>query len=242
MSTSSGLDAAVLVRESTGYDRQSGKFIEKFWRGTQDQINAVESGLGSIVDSYTKTPEGGAAWNLTARYSAFTEEGTAEVPVREERLRFNIVNKSIYASPQFASMGRQAISEVRKAVSDESPLPNPHLPLQETLYNVAISGIDSFPVYQPTVVVTDTASASYPWTVGFQNYGFTFDTANMILDAALTSGWKNNLPNDASALDGFVFGWLKKPPEIVSVAGNKTQLVQEYEYGLWASVVLPRYS
>ena len=61
----------------------------------------------------------------------------------------------------------------------------------------------------------------------------------MIQDAILASGWKANLPDYATDLSGFVYGWLKKPPEIVSVGGNKTQLVQEYEHGLWATVLLP---
>ncbi len=241
MSDSVGSGSATLVRQSTGYDRQSGKFIEKFWRGTQDQINAAEAELGVTVDFYQKSPEGGGVWSLTARYSAFTEEGTTEVPVREERLRFNQVSKSIYSSPRFASLPREALDEVREAVDDRTTLPSPSLPLQDALYNIAKSGVESFAVFQPSVIVTDTASASFPWDIGFESYGFTYDTVNMIADAALTSGWKANLPADTSALAGFVFGWLKKPPEIVSVAGNKTQLVQEYEYGLWAEAVLPRF-
>lgn len=239
MSVSQGNQAATLVRVSSGNDPQSGKFIQKYWRGTFDAINAVEAELISLNVYYTKDPEGGDVWGLTARFSSVTEEGTEEVPVREERLRFNFVQKSIYSHPQFAELNDQELLEVRNAV-EEGRLLNPPLDaggLMQVLYDLASSGVDSWTIYQPTVIVTDTASAGFAWNVGFDDYGMIFSTADMIADADLNSGWANNLPTGGTAPDGFIYGWLKKPPEIVTVAGNKTQLVQEYEFGLWSDVL-----
>lgn len=238
MSESAGNQNAVIVRESPGFDRQSGPFMQKTWRGTRQAIHATAAEIGFSADNWIIEPEGNGVWTLTARYSSNTTEGTAETPVREERLRFNEVQKSIYSSPSFSDLTTDQIEAVRRAV-ESSDGANFSVPLQQTLYDLIISGIDSYPVYQPTVIVTDTASAAFAWDVGFENYGYTFDTTNMIADAGLTSGWKNNLPDDASNMSGFIYGWLKKPPEIVTVAGNKTQLVQEYVYGLWAEAVLP---
>lgn len=238
MSNIAGNQAAVLVRASQGWDRQSGPFIQRVWRGTQNAVNGAAAELVG-ADNYIIEPEGNGVFTLTARWSNNTSEGGSETPVREERLRFNEVQKSIYSSPEFSSLSTEQIAAVRSAV--ESPEGAAFsVPLQQTLFDLIMAGIDSYNVYQPTVIVTDTASASYPWNIGFTNYGYTFDTPNMILDAALTSGWKNNLPNDTYSGSGFLYGWLKKPPEIVTVAGNKTQLVQEYVYGLWATAVLPR--
>lgn len=234
--TSQGNQAAVLVRTSTGFNKQSGKFIQKRWEGTEDGINAVEAEVALAADDYTKDPEGGGKWSLTARFSAFTEEGTEETPVSEERLRFNDIQKSIYAHTTFAALSQEQIEAVRRAVEDINGA-SFSVPLQQTLYNLVISGVDSFHVYQPVVVVTDTASANYPWNIGFADYGSILTTAEMIADADLNSGWKANLPGNGSPPSGFIYGWLKKPPEIVTVAGNRTQLVQEYEYGLWSDAL-----
>jgi len=234
--TSQGNQAATLTRTSTGFNKQSGKFLQKRWEGTQDGINTVEAEVALTADDYTKDPEGGGKWSLTARFSAFTEEGTEETPVSEERVRFNDIQKSIYAHPSFSTLTQTQLEDVRRAVQDSEGAAFT-VPLQQTLYDLVIGGVESFHVYQPAVVVTDTASENYPWNVGFSDFGKIFTTAGMIADAELDSGWKANLPASTGAPSGFIYGWLKKPPEIVTVAGNKTQLVQEYEYGLWSDVL-----
>jgi hypothetical protein len=236
MSVSQGNQAATLVRVSSGNDPQSGKFIQKYWRGTFDAINAVEAELIPQNVYYTKDPEGGDVWGLTARFSSVTEEGTEEVPVSEERLRFNFVQKSIYLHPDFAGLGSEKIQAVRSAVDSGAETLFIDI-VQDTLYNLVLNGVDSWTIYQPTVIVTDTASAGFAWNIGFDDYGMIFSTVNMIADADLNSGWANNLPTGGTPPSGFIYGWLKKPPEIVTVAGNKTQLVQEYEFGLWSDVL-----
>ena len=242
MSNFVGSPYATLVRQETGQDKQSGKFVQSVWEGTEDGINGLEAAVASVCDSYLKSPMGGGKWTITARFGAFTLEGVEETPTSEERLRFNVVQKSIFTNPELTGgLTAYQIQVVRKYVDDRLPVPESasFLPAQTELYELAMAGVDSYPVYQPVVTVTDTASALYPWTIGFANYGYTYSTAAMIQDAELTSGWAANLPSETSSLTGFTYGWLKKPPEIVTVAGNKTQLVQEYEYGLWADALLP---
>ena len=238
MSTLQGNPIAVLVRTEFGFDSQSGKFVQYVWEGTQDACNGVYNTLTG-ADNAIQTNIGGGKWQVTARFGNAAVEGGAEEVVREERLRFNIVQKSIFTHPDLTElMTVSQINDVRKYV-DSKETPPTFSGDQQVLYNLAIRGVDSYPIYQPIVVVTDTASRDYPWATEFAYYGYTFSTAGMIQDAYLTSGWKSRLPNDTSNLTGFIYGWLKKPPEVVSVGGNKTQLVQEYEYGLWATVLLP---
>ena len=240
MSTLQGNPIAVLVRTEFGFDSQSGKFVQYVWEGTQDACNGVYNTLTG-ADNAIQTNIGGGKWQVTARFGNAAVEGGAEEVVREERLRFNIAQKSIFSHPVLtAGLTTAQIKLVRKYVesSEEVTFSFP-TSAQTTLYELATAGVDSFPVYQPIVVVTDTASRDYPWATEFAYYGHTFSTAGMIQDAYLTSGWKSRLPQDQSNLTGFIYGWLKKPPEVVSVGGNKTQLVQEYEYGLWAEDLLP---
>ena len=230
---------AVLVRTEFGFDSQSGKFVQYVWEGTQDACNGVYNTLTG-ADNAIQTNIGGGKWQVTARFGNAAVEGGAEEVVREERLRFNIVQKSIFTHPVLTElMTISQINDVRKYV-DSKETPQSFSGDQQVLYNLAIRGVDSYPIYQPIVTVTDTASRDYPWATEFAYYGYTFSTAGMIQDAILASGWKNRLPDDSSSLAGFIYGWLKKPPEVVSVGGNKTQLVQEYEYGLWSTSLLPQ--
>lgn len=238
MSTLQGNPIAVLVRTEFGFDSQSGKFVQYVWEGTQDACNGVYNTLQG-ADNAIQTNIGGGKWQVTARFGNAAVEGGVEEVVREERLRFNLNQRSIFRHPILtAFMTPEQIKDVRKYV-DSRETPPAFSGDQTVLYGYAIAGVDSYPVYNPVVTVTDTASRDYPWNIGFAYVGYTFSTAGMIQDAILASGWKANLPDYTTDLSGFIYGWLKKPPEIVSVGGNKTQLVQEYEHGLWATVLLP---
>ena len=241
MSTLQGSQMAVMTRTEFGFDSQSGKFVQYTWEGTRDACNAVYNTLQG-ADNATQTNMGGDRWQVTARFGNAAVEGGVEEVVREERLRFNVVNKSIFRNAYLtAGLTTEQIRFVKKyAESNDAITFSFPTAGQTRLYELAVAGVDSFPVYQPIVVVTDTASRDYQWATEFAYYGYTFTTAGMIQDAILTSGWKNRLPQDQSTLSGFIYGWLKKPPEVVSVGGNKTQLVQEYEYGLWSTALLPQ--
>lgn len=241
MSDIQGNSGIVLVRTEFGFERQSGQFVQKTWEGTQD---AVAGGLATIgnPDSYLMSPTGaGAKWQLVARYGQNTEEGGSEVPTTEERLRFNRISKSIFASPRYAAVAEETKRFIEANANDDDVNGTKRQYVEDTgdadallLWDLVSSGVKEEIVYQPVVIVTDTASADFPWTIGFNDYGKIFTTAGMIADADLNSGWASNLPAETSPDAGFVFGWLKSPPEIVTAGGNRSQLVQEYEYGLWS--------
>lgn len=237
MSSIQGNPGAVRTKTEFGYDRQSGKFVQITWEGTQDAIAGNVANIGN-PDSYLMGPTGaGSVWQLVARYgNTEVEGGGSEVPVREERLRWNIVTKSIFQSPRFA-LSDEEISILRKVIDDNRKFSDLEISqISEdglVLFAMAKRGVESIYVNQPVVVVTDTASAEYAWDIGFDNVGKIFDTQDMIADAELVSGWKANLPNEGAPNEFFLYGWHKKPPEITTAGVNRTQLVQEYEYGLW---------
>jgi hypothetical protein len=245
MSDIQGNPAAILKIEY-GYDRQSGPYVQKTWRGTQAAIVGIAATVGD-ADSYIYGQSGdGATWQISARYGRNTEEGGTETPVGEERLRFNQIQKSIFDVPVFASVRestKRYIQAYADNADDDGELRNQIEidPLDGddalALWDLVSAGVKEQIVYQPVVIVTDTASASYAWNIGFDNYGRILSTAAMISDADLESGWVSNLPSDTSPDPAYVYGWLKSPPEIVSAGGNRSQLVQEFIYGLWAKAL-----
>lgn len=246
MSFIQGNPALVLVRTEYGFDRSTGKFVQKVWEGTQAAVAGGVAGIGN-ADSYLMSPTGGGAkWQLVARYGQNIEEGGEEVPVREERLRFNQVGKSLYLSPRFENVPRKVKRYIKANVdeADDSGVKRAKVVsdagayglLAGDLWDLISEGATEETVYQPVVTITETASAEFAFNVGFANYGRIFTTAGMISDADLVAGWKSNLPDSTGVLgDSTLYGWLKSPPEIVTAGNNRSQLVQEYTYGRWTT-------
>jgi len=217
-----------------GIDGQSGPFITRIWRGTEDACNAA---LNEIVGAdHAEVSGDGAVYTLTARFANDPLEPQQETPTREERLHFNRVTKSIYEHPNFAAIAANTKDDIRRYIDQGIALPfEITVPAEVSLLELLKSGVESYIVNQAVVIVTDTASAAYPWDVGFTNVGSVFTTDAMVADAELSSGWADNLPSSANSPAGFQYGWVKGPPEITTVGGNRSQLVQEFEFGLWST-------
>ena len=234
MSVLQGNPELVLIERSHGNDPQSGPFIRYVWQGLYAACLAGANELGNAVQ--WEISGGGATRTLAAQFTNDpTEGGSGEVPVREERLRFNRVSVPIYSHPTYAEIDATDMALIRDAVDNREDLPEDlalAVPLAVELHGLAMRGVESLEVNQPIVTVVDTASKDFQWNIGFDDEGEIFHTPGMIADAALESGWKANLPTKVAPA-GFMYGWKKGPPEIATVGGNKTQLVQEYEYGLW---------
>ena len=253
MSLSTGAGGA-RVKTITGWDQQSGFFTEEVYRGTSDYIDGV---LGDVsgYTAQTRDPTG-PVHELRVRYAVSQPGGVEpEIPVREERLHWNRPTQSIFKSPRWGTgqptggIDNYAMDALRKAIEERverkdmetrtfkgsTGIPTLFGNDALLLYDLHLAGVESAYVYQPIVIVTHTASVAFQWTPSFVYYGWVFTTrALMIADAGLVSGWKANLPNETSPKARFTYGWLKSAPEITTVAGGRTQLIQEYEYGLWS--------
>lgn len=235
MSSLQGNPALVLQPVTIGRDASSGPFYQYTWKGTEEACNAAFNEI--IGADHYEISGDGAVYTLTARFSSNPFETQPDVPVREERLHFNRVTKSIYEHPNYAGLSFSTKAVIRQAMQDNATASPAelagNLPAQE-LYALLLEGVESFIVNQPVVIVTDTASALFPWAVGFTNVGSILSTSAMIADADIESGWASNLPVGVGS--AFLHqGWLKGPPEITTVGGNRSQLVQEFEYGHWTA-------
>lgn len=217
-----------------GFDAQTGPFITRTWKGTEDACN---SGLQEITGAdHAEVTGDGATYTLTARYASSTGDPTdpVDVPVHEERLHSQVITTSIYNHPQFSDVAVETKNDIRRYIEQQVDLPfEITVPAELLLLSLLKIGVTDYLLDQAVVVVTDTASASYPWNIGFNNLGKIFTTPQMISDAGMVSGWKSNLPDSSGSPDGFLYGWRKGAPEINTVGGNRSQLVQEYTFGLW---------
>ena len=237
MSVARGQPGAVLFRRRYTLDAQSGPSLEYTYHGTENGIVGYAAGLGPHL-RHTIENEG-PKWILVVLYGTTEIEGTPEGPQVEERRHWNKVTRSIYNASRYASLDFADIRTVKDFIEiGAGKLPDVSTPtawsvLQDELFALVKAGVESTVVYQPVISITGIASASYAWPFQFQDYGKIFSTLNMITDAELTSGWVSGLPNDAAPSSSFKYGWLKGPPDLSTCGEGRTQLVQEYEYGLW---------
>jgi len=242
MSSVQGNTGAVLAKRVFGFDAQTGNFTELTWEGTQDAILGQIPFIGTVANY--RTDQKGPRWSLTARYNTITTEGGQETPLREERLHWNRATKSIWNAPNYSDVNSVEKGLLKRTVEAGEdfpqeffdavipPLGPAYIAHRRELFDLAAAGVDSIIIEQPNIVVTQTASAAYPFTPNFAGYGMIFATEDMIADAALSAAWISNLPVFANPA-GFVYGWLKSPPDITTVGDNRSQMTQQYEFGLW---------
>ena len=224
-------------RDSTG-----GRQVFAVYSGPQAAIISASFLLDSSNTPYNIDGIG-PRWELEHRLTDVFGETPPEATTRVERLRYNKISKSLINHPFMAGLSVEAKDTILRMAdhSIEEDLDGmTGLTAEErAIAELLVKGEDHFQLWQPTVIVTETSIYNHPWTIGFANMGRVFTTAQMRSDAALISAWQSNLPQDGPDPSGYQFGWVKSSPEIETAAPDRSQLVVEYEYGLWNSILYP---
>lgn len=101
------------------------------------------------------------------------------------------------------------------------------------LYQLMVGGVRSFRINLPTLRVSKLVSGSYGVKASLTNVGRILSTAKLTLDEAIPGTILFDLPSYTSAKTGFFYAWYKKHPTVQQAGGNKWNISQEWEYGLW---------
>lgn len=106
----------------------------------------------------------------------------------------------------------------------------------QTILGLIMDGIDSTKIFYPVLTQNQITSNVYDVEASFQNVGCIISTSELV--ALLPNVLAFSLPSDpAYGLPGFQYGWLKNYPNVTVAPFNKTQIRQEYEFGLWPTSV-----
>lgn len=108
------------------------------------------------------------------------------------------------------------------------------------IYNLMKAGVTDSLVQTSTIRHTQTVSYVYPLTLSKLNLNRIISTPTLIAMENPPNWAVTGLPSDIPP--GFQtiqaqFAWRKKSPTIQQIAFRKEQLIQEFEYGLWATDV-----
>jgi hypothetical protein len=222
----------------------SGRQTFAVYSGPAGAVLSAAASLDSVNESYNIDGIG-PRWLLERDVSASFFTSSANL-TREERLHYNRISKPLINHPSLAAVSRENKDQIRRMAELTIPLDWEAIgillagnPDGLAIADLIFKGEDHFIVNQATVTVTLTSVFNYTWTLSFINVGRVFTTAQLRSDAALISNWALNLPQDSPDPAGYQYGWVKHPPEIQTAAGDRSQLVTEYEYGLWNSILYP---
>ena len=233
-------------RDSTG-----GRQVFAVYSGPQAAIISA-----SFLLDASNTPYNidgiGPRWELEHRLTDVFGETPSEAVTRVERLRYNKLSKPLINHPSLAELQRDTKELVRRIhthteeldwngqIVPRIQLENPDNALVILAFlDLLFKGQDDFIVREASVIVTETSIYNHPWSINVQNVGHVFTTAQMRSDAELISSWAANLPQDGPDPSGYQYGWVKESPEIETAASDRSQLIREYNYGLWNSILYP---
>lgn len=219
---------------------EAGAYTVKIFEGTLAEIYQVASiveasgGLWEITESYT-----GAKHRMECRFPI--DFNTTETPVHDWELFAQEVEKDVLQADIGALDGisQKEKERIRAAIDNPSSSQSPALtnPTAISLYLEMLDGLRSVRVAVPTLRHTQTVSTL--WLVGaaLTNVGRIISTGSLFSLESVPGGLLFNLPAGNSSRASAQYGWYKKFPTVRISAGHRIQLEQEWEYGLWSTLI-----
>ncbi len=221
---------------------EAGAYTVKIWEGTLSEIYQIavaceqSGGLWEITESFT-----GAKHKIEARFPI--DFNTTEAPVNGWELFGEEVEKDVLES-NIADI--DALSDkdkvILRALLDKGT--DPAFPderdevtagFARNLYDQIILGLKSKRQTVYHLRHTQTTSILYPINASLANVDRILSTGTLLASETIPSSLP--LAVGISNRAGMAFGWYKKFPTIREATGHRTQIEQEWEYGLWSTIV-----
>lgn len=105
------------------------------------------------------------------------------------------------------------------------------------IYQLENQGVRNFPLEQPILKHTIITSNQYAISYALFNIRRVISTLSLVAFESIPNGLLFNLPNDLSTDPTRAYGWYKGFPTIQQVALLKWQISQEFQYGLWSTLI-----
>ncbi len=227
------------------YDARTGFVTTRTWRGNYNRLVSLLPYLQQNGWSFEMSSSTGANYTLTATIGySWANSGINDNPIDVWEFVSNKVEKDLLSS-DIAIVNALSSSDIKtiKAGLDSNPITPPTDSSitalsagAQTVYKLLFNNVTSTIVFAPTVRHTQTVSNVYAVAAALANIGRIFSTVT--LDALVPDTVAFNLPADASITKlglNLAYGFMKDYPNVTPSAYNKTQITQDYQYGLWST-------
>jgi hypothetical protein len=213
---------------------ESGRFATWTWQGErsviQQLIPGIEAlgGVWTLQESFT-----GGADTIVARFA--TIPGEVETPVNEWELFASKSEKDLlhYDCAAINSLTDEKKRDIESALDDPSHSPEFNDDNAQEIYSLMLSGFRAAVVGAPILRHTQTVTRNWQIPASLTNVKSIYSTGSLIDVEGIPGDILFQLPLEISSKDGFVFGWYKDYPTVRTAARRRSQIEQEWQYGLW---------
>lgn len=221
---------------------ESGRYCIYTWEGTLLAIQALVNWVEGA----------GGTWTIQERPSGRTATLKARFPIdlnikekAEESWDYTVteVEKDLLLAdiPIIGSLTpdeKRLIRRILDSNPDFSTMSPPFVPGSnaEAVYQLMLAGQTSIRVNAPHLRHKLTVSNLWTTAASSLDVGLIISTPTLINIEGVPASILINLPNDISNQPGLYYGWYKKSPSVRTIALQRTQIEQEWEYGLWPAL------
>lgn len=223
-------------RERRVGDPVRGVSSEWVREGTAGAIRAVEASLLPGTDyevDYTNPPMG----TIIVRYAGYGTGSDSEILSSSFELQRNISSKSGYEHWKTLALPKSTINSIRRALKDNTTLSN-LTGNANSFYNLMVNNVDSFIIANFVFRLTQTVKKNAVVDIAFENSMRIYTNAQLkaevnagpLYENAIDEAY-NTVLNDyyqGSIPSGRTLGWLKIPPTISTISGDRSAISVEY--------------
>jgi hypothetical protein len=223
---------------------ESGLYTIRIWEGTLREIYQIAAvleavhALWEISESYT-----GAKHRIEAHIplSGPPDQWQAETAEEEWELfaqdaDVDLLNADVPPVNALLPTDRQEIQyyiDHPPAQGKDPVFKGSNPSVQLSLYHLMRNGYQSDEISRLTLRHTKTASKNYTFQSALNNVGRILQTKSLIPLEGVPSEIQHNLPNQISGFSDVAYGWLKKFPTLRVHPFKRSQIEQEWIYGLY---------
>lgn len=231
---------------------QGGYFTVRSWKGPKTAIDEIANQLSTAGVPWENQQLVAGQWQISSEAPNAVDPGTGsgtELPVDNWELLPGEQEKDILEADLevINSIPQTELQTLKDGILNPAPSKSPALSNSTAidLYALMLNGVKTTKVHAPILRHTQTVSRSWATKAAMTNVGRIIANATLIGSGAnsenVPAGFLIALGEapfiNSSNRTGLAYGWYKGFPTLGVGADNKLNITQEWQFGLWATLI-----
>ena len=233
-----GLTGVIEQPIEIGWSPARGYMTTRTFRGPRADIYAAANTF--IANRWEIRVVDGPSTNSTLTAVAAVDLNGNDTGVQDSwEIQPNTISEDILAANIIAGLGISAADLLSlKNWMKGGPDPTGLTGNADALFQLMKEGVSHVQVHQPILRHTSTVSANYQVAASLDSVERIISTATLGTAESIPNWIYQSMPNYAQPSDSrFKFGWYKNPPNITVISFSRTQISQEWQFGLWPVLI-----